>query len=317
MNALIAMLMGIFTVVELNCENLFDFRPDSLNPNKEWRSDSYRHWTPYRYWTKLTHISQELIACGRYNGQYAIPDLIALAEVENDSVLFDLTHRSILRKARYEYVMTNSPDTRGINVALLYSPFAFKLLTHYGIRVTPLKNMKPTRDILYAKGLTIDLDTLHVFVVHAPSRSGGELETRPHRQHVAKRLLQSVDSIQRLTPNARIIIAGDFNDTERDASIRLIVSHDLYDLSAKAKGCNGAKGTYRYHGLWQNLDHIFGTPYLHDHLREARIGDFEFVLTPDETYGGVRPKRNYIGMKYQNGFSDHLPLILHFDWPDP
>ena len=57
MNTLIAMLMGIFTVVELNCENLFDFRPDSLNPNKEWRSDSYRHWTPYRYWTKLTHIS--------------------------------------------------------------------------------------------------------------------------------------------------------------------------------------------------------------------------------------------------------------------
>ena len=172
---MIAMLMGIFTVVELNCENLFDFRPDSLNPNKEWRSDSYRHWTPYRYWTKLTHISQELIACGRYGEQYAIPDLIALAEVENDSVLFDLTQRSILRKARYEYVMTDSPDTRGINVALLYSPFSFKLLSHYGIRIPPVKGMKPTRDILYVKGLTIDLDTLHVFVVHAPSRSAAVL----------------------------------------------------------------------------------------------------------------------------------------------
>ena len=312
MNGVLALLMGIFTLVEFNCENLFDCQHDSLKEDTEFLPTSYRHWTPYRYWRKLNRVGQEIIACGEYEGRFELPDLVALVEVENDSVLFDLTRRSVLRQARYEYVMTSSPDMRGIDVALLYSPFTFRLLRSYGIRVTPIRGMKPTRDILYACGQTIDDDTLHVFVVHAPSRSGGELETRPHRRHVVTRLLESVDSVLTLSPSARIVIAGDFNDTERDASVRQIVAHGLCDLSADAYGTHGAKGTYRYHGRWQNLDHVFGTAPMRDDRKEARLGDFEFVLTEDTKYGGVCPHRTYLGMRYQDGYSDHLPLIIRF-----
>lgn len=312
MCSLLALLMGIFTMVELNCENLFDCRHDSLKEDTEYLPTSYRHWTPYRYWTKLNHTGQEIIACGEYRGRFEIPDLVALTEVENDSVLFDLTRRSILRQARYEYVMTSSPDVRGIDVALLYSPFTFKLLDSYAIRIEPMKGMKPTRDILYAKGLTITDDTLHVFLVHAPSRSGGEKETQPHRMCVADKLLESTDSVLAISPSARILIAGDFNDTEKDRSVKKIVEHGLVELSTQLHTANGAKGTYRFRGRWQNLDHIFGTRPMWDDWIGAELGAFKFLLTEDKKYGGVQPRRNYIGMKYQNGYSDHLPLIVRF-----
>lgn len=312
MGTALALLMGIFTVVELNCENLFDCRHDSLKEDTEYLPDSYRHWTHYRYWTKLNHIGQEIIACGEYDNKFEVPDLVALTEVENDSVLFDLTRRSILRQARYEYIMTDSPDIRGIDVALLYSPFTFKPISHYPIRINPQKRQKPTRDILYVKGQTITNDTLHVFVVHAPSRSSGVKETQPYRIHVATRLLQSVDSILSTSSSAKILIAGDFNDTERDKSIKTIKGHGLYELSDQLQTHNGARGTYRFRGIWQNLDHIFGTRSMWDAKIDAWLGDFKFLLVADPKYGGTQPHRNYIGMRYQNGYSDHLPLIVRF-----
>lgn len=125
---------------------------------------------------------------------------MALCEVENDTCLRDLTRRSLLRNAGYEYVMTSSPDLRGIDVALLYSPLSFRLYNNISFRIKPLEGMKPTRDILYAGGILPSGDTLHVYVVHAPSRSGGEKATRPHRMHVARQLCEAIDSLRALSP---------------------------------------------------------------------------------------------------------------------
>ena len=119
MTTLGTLLVSLFTLVQLNCENLFDCRHDSLKDDHEFLPEAYRRWTPSRYWKKLNRIGQEIVACGGEGKQWRLPDLVALCEVENDSVLRDLTHRSLLRTARYEYVMTNSPDVRGIDVALL------------------------------------------------------------------------------------------------------------------------------------------------------------------------------------------------------
>ena len=110
--------------------------------------ESTRHWTRQRYWRKQNHIAQTLLSCS----DDGIPDLIALCEVENDSVLNDLTHRSLLRHAGYEYVMTSSPDLRGIDVALVYSPFSFSPIRYESLRVVPVEGMRPTRDILYVAG---------------------------------------------------------------------------------------------------------------------------------------------------------------------
>ena len=120
------LLTSLFTLVELNCENLFDCQHDSLKQDYEFLPTSDHHWTRTRYWRKLNRIGQEIIACGEMDSTWMLPDLVALCEVENDTVMRDLTKRSLLRKARYEYLMTHSPDVRGIDVALLYSPFSFR-----------------------------------------------------------------------------------------------------------------------------------------------------------------------------------------------
>ena len=112
------LLSALFTLVELNCENLFDTEHDSLKQDMEFTPRSDHHWTRTRYWRKLNHISKEIIAMGEdsVNG-WQLPDLVALCEVENDSVMHDLTRRSLLRGAGYQYVMTNSPDVgRVINM---------------------------------------------------------------------------------------------------------------------------------------------------------------------------------------------------------
>ena len=304
------LLSGLLTFVELNCENLFDYHHDEGKDDTEYLPEATRHWTKQRYWRKLNHIAQELLSCS----DDGIPDLIALCEVENDSALIDLTKRSLLRNAGYEYLMTNSPDLRGIDVALLYSPFTFAPIRSYSIRVTPVEQMRPTRDILYACGQTVSGDMLHVFVVHFPSRFGGEKYSRPFRQAAADRLCQSIDSVQTLKPDAQIVVAGDFNDGDESLIIKQIEQHDIRNLTKEASAPKGVHGTYRYKGQWESIDHILGSPYISNKVCAAFIHAPEFLLEEEKRYGGYRPRRTYNGPRYQPGYSDHLPLVVRFRW---
>ena len=333
MNLCALLLTTLFTFVELNCENLFDYTHDEGKDDMEWTPTSIRHWNKGRYWRKLNNIGQEIISCGetpslnrerlRVGEQssgmgrggsptWQLPDMVALCEVENDSVVRDLTKRSMLRNAGYEYLITQSPDLRGIDVALLYAPTSFRLIRSYALRVKPLPGMRPTRDILYACGEIISGDTLHVFVVHAPSRFGGERQTRPNRRVVGERLMASIDSIRSLHPNPRIIVAGDFNDGDNDALLTYLHSQRLHNISEGAMGHHGAKATYKYQGRWENIDHILVSSAMVRSFQEVYVHDPEFLTEEDSKYGGRQPLRNYNGMRYQRGFSDHLPLVARF-----
>ena len=308
------LLISLFTFVELNCENLFDCRHDSLKNDTEFLPDGAYHWTRTRYWQKLDRIGQAILSCGVKEQTWQLPDMVALCEVENDSVLHDLTRRSLLRNARYDYVMTNSPDERGIDVALMYSPYSFRLIGSHSVRVKPIKGMRPTRDILYASGVTASGDTLHVIVAHLPSRRGGEKYSRPFRMMAARQVAAVIDSIYKVSAEAKIIVAGDFNDYSNSESMQLLCSKRMIGVSKGAKGHNGAKGTYRYQGLWGSLDHILVSIPLADIATECYVNDAEFLIERDEKYGGVKPRRNYLGPRYLNGFSDHLPLVARFQW---
>jgi endonuclease/exonuclease/phosphatase family metal-dependent hydrolase len=294
------------TMVELNCENLFDYRHDEGKDDAEYLPEATRHWTKKRYWKKLNNIAQELLS----TSDDGIPDLIALCEVENGSVLNDLTRRSLLRNAGYEYLITNSPDVRGIDVALLYSPFSFAPIRSYPLRVKPVDGMRPTRDILYVSGLISSGDTLHVFVVHAPSRYGGKRYSQPFRLAVAERLCLSLDSIRAITPDAQILIAGDFNDGPDSPMLQQICRQRIRNLTKDARGANGAKGTYRYQGECERIDHILASPNIYNKVDTAFIHSPKFLLEDEKLYGGLRPRRTYNGMRYQPAYSDHLPLVV-------
>ena len=299
------LLTGFLTLVELNCENMFDCQHDSLKDDTEWMPEGKRKWTPARYWRKLNNIGQEILSCQ----QDGVPDLVALVEVENDSVLFDLTKRSLLRRAGYEYLMTESSDVRGIDVALLYQPMTFRPICYDYLDIKPLEGMRPTRDILYVQGETLNCDTMHIFVVHAPSRYAGEKQTRPNRKLIADRVL---NAIQLLPINAKVIVAGDFNDEATDSALRYLEDNGLHNVTAKATGSHGAKATYRYQGVWQSIDHVFVSPVLLNSVEQSFINDAPFLLEEDKKYGGVKPLRTFNGYRYQRGFSDHLPLVIRF-----
>jgi endonuclease/exonuclease/phosphatase family metal-dependent hydrolase len=295
------------TFVELNCENLFDCRHDSLKQDMEFTPEGARHWTRTRYWQKLNHIGQAVLSC---SGE--LPDLVALCEVENDTVLHDLTRRSLLRNAGYEYLMTESPDLRGIDVALLYQPVSFLPLCYEYIPVPLVKSMRPTRDILYVKGLTLLCDTLHLFVVHAPSRYGGERHSRPFRMQVAQTLCRS---IRRLC-HAHVIVAGDFNDYASSPALMELEEAGLVNVTKELRGRNGVGGNYRYRGEWHSLDHVLLSPVMRELVDTAYINDASFLLEDEPQYGGKRPHRSFSGYRYQhNGVSDHLPLVVRFRNP--
>lgn len=298
-----------FVIMEYNCENLFDCRHDTLKDDREFTPDGERKWTFSKYWRKLNDIGRVIHQCGdNGNGSRHLPDIVSLVEVENDSTLLMLTRRSMLKAAGYRYVMTQSPDKRGIDVAMLYNPLTFELICSMPLHVTPPKGMKPTRDILYIKGRTRSNDTLHIFTVHAPSRGGGQSATEHYRIAMAQQLISATDSIRKGCTNANIIIAGDLNDYSHDKAIRLLVKSGMTDASYNAKG-KRARGTYKYQGVWNSLDHILLSQSLVSRMSECRIHDPHWLLESD-TYGGFKPRRTYLGTYYHGGVSDHLPLVM-------
>ena len=308
------LLASLFTLVELNCENLFDYSHDEGKNDHEYLPASVRKWDSQRYWRKIDNIAQELISCGGEGSSWTLPDMVVLTEVENDSVMHDLLHRSPLRNAGYEYVMTASDDERGIDVALVWSPFSFRMLRHWPLRVEPPPGRHATRDILYACGITGNADTLHVLVVHAPSRVDGERATRPYRMRVAQRIGQAIDSI-RLASTGHIIVAGDFNDYATDSALTYLCQKmRLTNISSQSKGHQGARGTYKHQGRWRSIDHILVSDSLLPMLIDCRIHDAAFLLEEDEKYGGVQPRRTYVGRRYQRGYSDHLPIVARWQW---
>ena len=291
------------TLVELNCENLFDCHDDSLKEDEEFLPDAPRHWTRSRYWRKLNNIGQELLSCSD-----RLPDLVALVEVENDTVVYDLTRRSLLRNAGYKYLMTESPDVRGLDVALLWQPPSFRPICYDTYTVPIVKDMRPTRDILYVQGEILSGDTLHIFVLHAPSRYGGEKESRPFRQQVAKVLQPLLEPLR----NKMVIVAGDFNDYDDSPAMLHYYEQGLVNATAKAIGSHGAKGTYRYEGEWKSIDHVLLSTKMKARVDTTYINDAAFLMEDEPRYGGKRPKRTYHGFNYRPAFSDHLPLVVRF-----
>ena len=299
-----------FRVIFWNVENLFDCKDDPMKNDNEFLPDAKRSWTPYRYWEKIRKIAKGIIA----SGNDYVPDLVGLCEVENDSCLYDLTRRSPLREAGYRYVMTDSPDQRGIDVALLYQRANFKVLQHQAIRV-PHKQLKKgaTRDVLHVVGKVVSGDTLDVIVCHLPSRSGGQAKSEPYRIWVADMIKQTADSLMKVRRNPYIVMMGDFNDYPTNKSMqRLCSGKHFHNLMKDKKG-----GTYRYRGEWGILDQFIVSGSLlkkKSNIRtskaKAQVLRHAFLLEEDDRYGGDKPFRTYNGMKYQGGFSDHLPISL-------
>jgi predicted extracellular nuclease len=307
-----------------NVENLFDTEHDSLKRDWDFTPEGNHHWTKYRYWEKQKKLAKVISAVGGWEP----PEIVGLAEVENLHVLINLVHNTNLKKHHYQIIHHESPDRRGIDVAMIYRPDKVEIIEERTIAVNfPFNPKSKTRDILYVKAVLLFEDTVNIFINHWPSRWGGQFKTEPKRMYVAKLLKHYTDSIMKASPCSKVLILGDMNDAPSNKSLSESLEvkppgeytrYGLIDLMIPYE--QQGTGTH-YHrgktgGSWAVLDHIIVSRSMLWDCKGAMIKDSRayifrapFLLEKNAD-NQLIPNRSYLGMKYHGGFSDHLPVYV-------
>ena len=243
----------------------------------DYRTDSTGRHTSGRFYAKCNAVAKTLLLIGERCGR--LPDAVALMEVGNRFVLERLVYSTPLRKLDYSIVHYDSPDRRGIDCALLYRRSRLHLQNS---ERKPLLDstgaIMPTRDILVA-----EFDSLAILVNHHPSKVGADSERR--RAIAMARMLAVMDSLA-ASGTPRILSVGDFNDD---------IWHD------------GSPGTIKYNGAWEKIDGHFASGALG--VRESVFAD-PALSEPDRAYGGLKPRRAFVGPRWNAGVSDHYPIVL-------
>lgn len=310
-----------YTIGFYNLENLFDFQNDVHILDDDFTKLGRKEWNESRYFKKLQKLSDAISKIGtEYTGKP--PALIGVAEVENKKVLNDLVDQPKLKEFNYKYIHFNSPDERGIDVALLYREDLFKIM-----EATPLELLiqdehgvrDTTRDILYVKG-TLAGTTLHVYVNHWPSRRDGSQSTNHKREMAASRLMEHVNLIDKdknrlkkqESDNTFMVIMGDFNDDPDNDSIKNgILPYGFDNVTAALK--KGHRGSLNHKFKWNLFDQIMVSENLHNDLpgslflHKADIFDDIMLRQWKGKYRG-QPARTFIGRRYAGGYSDHFPV---------
>ena len=286
-------------IVFWNVENLFDCNDDSLKDDQQFLPEGSYRWTRGRYWKKLDNLSKTIAAIA---GEDAWPMIVGMCEVENDTCLRDLTRRSPLRMARYAYIHEEGPDVRGIDVAMLYDSTQFQLIGHEAVRIPSAElGYRPTRDILHVWGQCSSVpDTLHLVVVHLPSRAGSGREGTEHRRLAVKTLCDLLDELA----GKKVLLMGDFNAEPTDKIFRSINQRMKSLVPQDKKELHREQGTYFFRNVWGFLDHILvSTRMLAFVEKSVTVGNFPLLLNERGT-----PNRTFQGPVYKGGISDHLPI---------
>lgn len=293
------------TIGFYNVENLFD-TIDGPNDDKDFLPNADSEWNAKKYADKIMHINQVIDSMGS-------PIILGICEIENKAVVEDLLKASPSR-SNYGIVHYESPDDRGIDVALAFDPTVLTVINSGIIRFNLENPNHPhTRDILWTK-FTTKSDTIFAIVNHWPSRSGGQVESEPNRINAAAHAGSFIDSLMKASPKSKIVFMGDLNDYPNDMAPKLIAER-LQPMITKSSGKFG--GSYNYRGEWDVLDHIMISSNFTKGKavkvvkNSGRILSSDFIIT--EYKGDLVPKRNYAGSKYLDGYSDHLPVTIEVE----
>jgi hypothetical protein len=317
------------TVAFYNLENLFDTLNDSLTFDDERTPEGADHWTSPRLEKKLKHLAGALSGIGAEMGVNP-PDLIGVCEVENQSLLQSLSKQPGLQPFPYGIIHFDSPDPRGIDVALMYREDRFFPEESKSVRLMLYDESgvrKYTRDQLVVSGY-LDTDLIAVLVNHWPSRGGGAIRSREHRKAAALLQRHLIDSLLYRNPDIKIISMGDFNDNPVDLSIGIVEGgqwkkaqpQNLKLFNPLSKAYRRGLGTLAYRDRWNLFDQILFSGSWSESASEGyrfwKAGIFQpdYLKTPSGRYQGY-PFRTYASGLYQGGYSDHFPVFAYIIRP--
>mgnify|MGYP000852316132 CR=1 FL=1 len=306
-----------------NLENLFDTIDTQEVNDTEFTPFEAKKWNSQKYAEKLDNMARVISGISTDITPEGLA-IVGLCEVENKEVVQDLIDHPLLKTRHYKIAHFNSPDKRGIDVALIYQSELFELESslHFPLKIEGRLDFF-SRDQLLVSGKLLG-EKVHFLVNHWPSRSGGE-ERSKHLRNAAADLSRSVyDFIVSLDPDAKVIIMGDLNDDPHNSSIleHLKASSDksllnqgyLYNPYALLHNADNF-GSLAYRGKWNLFDQIIISPSLTKakrnkwHLKEASVYDAGFLKNQEGKYEGF-PFRTYAGSTYLGGYSDHFPVYI-------
>ncbi len=308
-----------------NFENLFDTLDQVDKLDEDFTPEGALQWTAQTYGKKIENLAKVVSELG-VSVTPDGPALLGVAEIENSRVLEDFVQHPSLAKRNYQIVHYESPDVRGIDVALLYQP---KYFTPFESRPVPVQIYDAngerilTRDILFVGGI-FDQDTLYVMVNHWPSRRGGAQASQPYRNAAAMQCKMISDSLRMINPEANILIMGDLNDDPVSPSVKQILRaqkkvrkvktgdfynpwHDFYK-----KGI----GTLAYQDAWNLFDQILLSAGLVGEepggytFFQAEIYNPAYLVQKTGRFKGY-PFRTFAGGAYLGGYSDHFPVCVY------
>ncbi|AWH74039.1 endonuclease [Dokdonia sp. Dokd-P16] len=296
-----------------NLENLFDTTNNPETLDDDFTPNGFKEWNSYKFNKKIAKLSKVISNIGKDDTKTS-PSLLGVAEVENRSVLESLIATDNLKDEGYDIVHYDSPDERGIDVALLYKKADFKVTASEPITLyleADEGGRDYTRDILYVQGELLG-NPVHILVNHWPSRRSGENETSQKRITAAQRNREVIDKLMNEDPKVKIIIMGDFNDGPHSESVKNnLVKTEFYNPMLYLG--TRYEGSLNYRFEWFIFDQIiFSNNFvqLHENTLLYEKSDIynDFFLTEyDGKFKGT-PFRTYAGKRYLGGYSDHFPV---------
>jgi hypothetical protein len=317
----------IHTVAFYNLENLFDTindttKFDEKSPIMEIKADREAI-----YVKKVRNMARVIADIGaEVTGN--TPAIIGVCEVENRDVLVDVVNDPLLLAKDYGIIHYESPDARGIDVALLYQKSLFRPISHgsYEVKIydNKTRKRKQTRDQLLVSG-KLDGDLIHIIVNHWPSRSGGEARSRANRVTAAKVSRYLKDSLMVKDPYAKVFIMGDLNDDPTNESVKVVLNAKSDKEDVDLKGLynpyddmftKNGYGTTAYRDAWSLFDQIMFTKalikkedYSSFRFYKAGIYNKQYLTNKRGRYKGY-PFRSFSN-GFTGGFSDHFPVYVY------
>ena len=318
----------LYCIAFYNVENLFDINDNPNTFDDDYTPKGRNQWTLATFNQKIDQLASVISGIGIEETHNA-PLLLGLAEIENRHVLEALVAHPKLRPYGYGIVHFDSPDFRGIDVALLYQKERFNLseAKTYRLELIDSKTQfkKTTRDQLVVSGY-LNEDLLHVLVNHWPSRRGGERRSQSSRMAAAYLQRRIIDSLQGLDTDAKIISMGDYNDDPTNKSLQLLVKQDPKSYLKNFKPLFNPMerlykmglGSLAHNDRWHLFDQLLISKVLLDSeelsLIATKLFNPPFLRTPDGNYQGYPFRVRRKGMLL-DGFSDHFPVYSIFAKP--
>ncbi|MDR0953913.1 MAG: endonuclease/exonuclease/phosphatase family protein [Rikenellaceae bacterium] len=282
-----------------NVENLFDLADDPASDDDDFTPEGAYRWDEQKYRHKLGQLARVI--------RQLDADLVGLAEVENATVLEALAdsvaHSATSEGITYRFVHFDSPDPRGIDVALLYRPEAFLPESMHPVAYRYLPGY-PTRQMLHVAGRW-NGTPVHLLVCHLPSATSSAVV----RADAAASVAAYADSLMRSDPERLLVVMGDFNANPGSRPMNTLVRATGLRNYFEPLYRRGI-GSYLYRGGWNMYDSILVGGAL-NRRPEVRVFVHDDLIQPDGSYRGY-PFRSFSGTQYIGGYSDHLPVLLSF-----